>query len=125
MQTLRVTVLALALLALASVAYAQQVQTGTTFAFMHIPEGAADTARYILCVDTAIVEACTTIGVVRVAATDEYRFTLPAVVARGNHALTVRAVGFLSTGTSDPSNAVNVRVVGKPVAPTSLREVTP
>jgi hypothetical protein len=124
MQTLRRAVFTLALLAIASQAHGQQAVAGTTFAFDHDSESAADTERYELCVDAA--EPCATVGAVRVGTTNEFRFTLPATVPRGNRSLTVRAVGLLGTGTSGPSNALAVRVIGKPSPPTSLRqEVTP
>jgi hypothetical protein len=113
-------------MAISASAYAQTpVQTGTTFAFDHDAESALDTARYELCVDTVSDATCSTIGVVRQGLTNEYRFTLPSTVSRGNRALAVRAVGLLATGTSGPSNTVLTRIIGKPNAPTTLRTVEP
>jgi len=120
-------VLVVVVLALAPGVTHGQVVAGTTFWFDHAPEDAADTERYELCVDTVTNATCAAIGVVRVGTTHTYRFTLPASVARGTRALSVRAVGVLDTGTSGPSNVVTVRVIGKPGSPMLLRltEVTP
>jgi hypothetical protein len=106
-----------------TLAFGQQAVAGTTFAFDHDAESAADTERYELCVDAA--EPCTTVAVLREGTTNTYRFTLPASVPRGNHGLTVRAVGLLNVGTSGPSNSLAIRVIGKPGPPTTLRQEVP
>lgn len=122
MQALRTTLLALVVLAVTSLtAAAQQVIAGSTFSFEHDAESAADTERYELCVDAVTDPTCQTVAVLRVGTTDTYTFTLPATVARGNRTLSVRAVGRLNTGTSGPSNAVSVRVVGRPSAPVNFQ----
>lgn len=121
MQTFRLAVLAVALLALASVASAQTpVGPGTIVAFDHDALLASETEHYQVCIDAVTDAACLTVAVTRVGTTNEYRFPLPGLT-RGPHTLSVRAVGYFGTGASTPSNILSVKMVGKPGPPTNFR----
>ena len=127
-QTVRAAVFAALFLAGATVTTASgQVVGGSALYFDHSTQDYDDTERYELCVDTVTDASCTAVGAVLASAgtgengTNVYRFTLPTSVARGNRLLRVRAVGRLDAGTSDPSNALAVRVIGKPGPPLLLR----
>jgi hypothetical protein len=93
MQTLRLTVFTLVLLALASVgAHAQAVVIAgqSTMGFDHV---AADTTGYELCVDTLDIGACQPITVQPAPSGDTlrlYTFTLPSGITRGTRVLRVR-----------------------------------
>jgi hypothetical protein len=126
MQTLRTSLFALVLLALSALtASAQgQLQTGSALYFDHPVADALDTAKYQLCVDTVADSSCVDLAVLKVGTlngADTFSFTLPATVSRGNHTLSVRAVGFGDFGASAGSNALTARIIGKPGPPVLLR----
>ena len=119
MQTLRLAVLTLVLLALAAVSAHAQVVAGSSFFFDH---DGLDTTKYQLCVDataTNVEAVCLDVPTARVGTSNSYTFTLPAWVAKGNRRFAVRAVG--DAGVSDLSNELGLRVIGKPSPATNLR----
>lgn len=126
MQTLRLSFLALVLLALSTLTASAQIQTGSTLYFDHDVASVADTQKYQLCVDAVSDAACTDIAVLPLGASQTpdmsvFSFTLPATVPRGNHSLQVRAIGFGDFGSSAGSNALAQRIIGKPLPPVLLR----
>lgn len=111
MQTLRFSLLALALLVLAPLRAKAQVIAGTALFFDHSTEEQTYVQNYQLCVGTD----CRDIGVTRVGTTVTLTATVPAWVPRGRSDYTVRAVWKTPlTGTSEASNALSLVVVGKP-----------
>lgn len=122
MQTLRTSLLTLALLALTALtASAQQVQSGTSLFFDHPATDQEFVQTYQLCIDAApsspnLDALCQNIGVTRPdAAGVPVKFTMPDGVPRGRHDFTVRAVWKAPfTGASALSNALSLVVVGGP-----------
>jgi hypothetical protein len=111
MQTLRLSLLALVLLALAPLTAFAQVIAGSQLYFDHTAEEQAAVDRYQLCVGTD----CRDMGVLRVGTSDTLSFTVPSWVPRGRQDFTVRAVWKAPlTGNSAPSNALSQVVVGGP-----------
>lgn len=105
-------------------AQAQSLQTGSAVFFDHPVVDALDTAKYQLCVDGVSDATCADVAVLKTGTADgvdTFSLTLPATVTRGNRTLQVRAVGFGEFGASAGSNALAVRIIGRPGPPVLLR----
>lgn len=118
MPTLRTSLLAVALLVLATLSAHAQTETvipgKTVLAFDH---DGLDTSRYELCIGAA----CTPIvpAPAKDASANIFRFTAPVGLPRGPQVLAVRAAG--EAGVSAPSDPVTFRVVVVPGKPGPLR----
>jgi hypothetical protein len=113
MHTFRVSVLALLLLALASVTASAQMISGTTLYFDHAAADQAFVDSYVLCVDGSGL--CTAVGVTRIGTSEVLTFTLPAWAPKGKHDFTIVAVWKAPlVGRSAPTNIYTDTVVGGP-----------
>jgi hypothetical protein len=116
MQTLRTSIVAVALALAPVAAFAQAQVVGGQTVLMFDHDG-LDTTGYELCVDT--LTACTPITVTQVGTTNVRTFVAPVTLLRGDRVLRVRALG--PGGTSDPGDAATFRVYVKPGKPGNVR----
>jgi len=125
MQTVRLALFTLAVLALTALTSHAQMVAGTSAFFDHDAASAEFVDGYDLCVDVVSDPTCKPVGTVRAATGDLVTLTLPTWVPKGKHDLWIRARWKTPLTGASQTNSINRVIVGGPDRLRTTETATP